>query len=236
MKKLGIKDICAHLVDNKYKRILLMFIAILLLNSLIDVTTGTNVIKKSVNQVLSSAHIYTEEKKNMTPLKSAGYDTEVGGSVKVEKSADWTGYKKARININLDTIGALPDGSSTPTAGIDAIFVVDTSGSMYGSKLTQVKQDVINLSNEVLDNNNNAYSIKFISLLGDTPNRQLNDSMDSYLWINNDTFIYSKKSKGIFLYDLNTGVVSRIITGKEEYILKGYENGILKYDKSEIEI
>jgi len=88
----------------------------------------------------------------------------------------------------------------------------------------------------VLDNNNNIYSVKFISLFEDTPNRQLNDSMDSYLWISNDTFIYSKKSKGIFLYDLNTGIVSRIITGKEDYILKGYDNGILKYDKSEIEI
>lgn len=88
----------------------------------------------------------------------------------------------------------------------------------------------------LLDNNSTIYSIKFISLIGDTPNRQLNDSVDSYLWKDNDTFIYSKKSKGIFLYDLNTGVISRIVTGKEEYVIKGYENGILKYDKKEIEI
>ena len=175
MKKSSFKELCSHLVDKKYKRILLMFIAILVLNSLINVTTGTNVIKNSVNQVFSTLNIYTEEKKNMTPLKSAGYDTEVGGSVKVEKSADWTGYKKARININLDTIGALPDGSSTPTAGIDAIFVVDTSGSMYGSKLTQVKQDVINLSNELLDNTNNKVALISFNDLAEIKSNFTND-------------------------------------------------------------
>ncbi len=87
----------------------------------------------------------------------------------------------------------------------------------------------------LLDENNRIYSIKFISLLGDNPNRQLNDSVDSYLWINNDTFIYSKRAKGIFSYDLNTGTVKRIVSGKDSYVLKGYENGKIKYDKTEID-
>lgn len=87
----------------------------------------------------------------------------------------------------------------------------------------------------ILDENNTIYSIKFISLQSNNPNRQLNDSVDSYLWVNNDTFVYSKKSRGIFSYDLNTGTVKRIITGKENYDLKGYEEGKIKYDKTEID-
>ena len=159
MKKLDIKGICHRLIDKKYKRIILMFIAILLLNSLIAITTGTNYIEKSVNQLFSTLNNYTEEKKNITPLKSDGYDSEVGGSIKIEKSAEWTGYKKAKINISLDTIDALTDGGSGKATGIDAIFVVDTSGSMYGSKLTQAKQDIITLSNELLDDSNNKVAL-----------------------------------------------------------------------------
>lgn len=86
----------------------------------------------------------------------------------------------------------------------------------------------------LLDINKQIYSIKFISLTGENPNRQLNDSVNYYLWINNDTFVYSKKSKGIFIYDLNTGTVKRIVNGSDSYELKEYNNNILKYDESEM--
>jgi len=159
MKKSSFKRVYKHFIDKKYKRILLMFIAILLLNSLIDVTTGTNVIKKSVNQVLSSAHIYTEEKKNMTPLKSDGYDSEVGGSIKIEKSADWTGYKKAKINVNVDTIGKKTDGTARKS-GYDIFIAVDTSGSMERKdKITHAKNDIKELAQNILSDSNNRMSL-----------------------------------------------------------------------------
>ena len=85
-----------------------------------------------------------------------------------------------------------------------------------------------------LDNAGNIYSMKFISTVNGNPNRELNDSIDSYLWINNDTFLYSKKGKGIYSYDLENGVVTRFEEGTEDYDFKSFKNGILKYDDKQI--
>ena len=73
------------------------------------------------------------------------------------------------------------------------------------------------------------YSIKFISKDVKHANRELNDSITSYLWVNSDYFIYSKKQKGIYLVDMNTGKVTRLISGD-----KGIEEGILKYDSEQM--
>lgn len=84
------------------------------------------------------------------------------------------------------------------------------------------------------DERNNIYKMKFISQRGTEPNRELNDSISSYLWISNDIFIYSKQGKGIYSYNLEEGRVSRIVEGDNEFSLKEYKNGILYYDNKEI--
>ena len=86
------------------------------------------------------------------------------------------------------------------------------------------------------DLNNQIYSMKFISTTGDFPNRELNDSIDSYLWLNSDYFLYSKMGKGIYGYNLNDGTVQRLLEGSEDYELKEFKDGILKYDNKEINI
>lgn len=85
------------------------------------------------------------------------------------------------------------------------------------------------------DNNDFIYEMKFISKSEDRPNRILSDSINTYLWINNSLFLYSKPGKGIYLFNLDDGSIRRVITGDEEYELKGFENGILKYDNTEME-
>jgi len=85
------------------------------------------------------------------------------------------------------------------------------------------------------DDNGYIFSMRFISKNDDMPNRELNDGINSYMWLG-DFFLYSKRSKGIFIYDINSGFVSRLITGEDEFNIKGYENGILKYDDKEISI
>ncbi len=86
------------------------------------------------------------------------------------------------------------------------------------------------------DENEKIYGMKFISKDNKFANREINDSIDSYLWGNSNYFIYSKRQKGIFIFDLNTGKINRLISGDKDYELKGLENGILKYDSEQISL
>lgn len=87
-----------------------------------------------------------------------------------------------------------------------------------------------------VDNYNLIYSMKFISKYGEEPDRELSDTINSYLWVNSKLFLYSKKGKGIYTYDLTTGKTKRIIAGTDDYNLKGFEDGILKYDNTEVKL
>ena len=86
------------------------------------------------------------------------------------------------------------------------------------------------------DLNGYIYEMNFISKYGEHPNRQLADSMNYYLWLNNDYFLYSKVNKGIFFYNVNTGRVQRVLTGTGEFKLNSFENGILNYDDEVIQL
>ena len=85
------------------------------------------------------------------------------------------------------------------------------------------------------DNDGYIFSMRFISKNGDMPNRELVDGISNYCWFG-DYFIYSKRMKGIYAYDTNTGVVTRLVTGNDEYRIYGIENGILKYDDEQVNI
>ncbi len=88
------------------------------------------------------------------------------------------------------------------------------------------------------DDNGNIYKIRFVSEFGNEPDRELNDGVSTYLWASNDYFIYSKKSLGIYFYNLNTGRIQRIITGSstEEFNIKSYEDNILEYDDKKYQL
>ena len=87
-----------------------------------------------------------------------------------------------------------------------------------------------------IDNYGVISKIYFISSFNNEPNRELIDGINSYLWINNDYFLFSKNGIGVYFYNLNNGRIQRIpeLTGKQEYNLKEYSNGILKYDDKQI--
>lgn len=86
------------------------------------------------------------------------------------------------------------------------------------------------------DANGYISSMNFISKFGRGPNRELNDGIYSYLWINNDYFLFSKSGIGVYFYNLNTGKVQKVneLSGNDTYDLKEYKDGILKYDNKEI--
>ena len=135
---------------------------------------------------------------------------------------------------------------------IDAVFEAEKRRVLQAEKeldlcesyidtLTEEEKSIVGKSSYYgcypkLDNNNYIYEMKFISKSSDRPNRELSDTINSYLWLSDSLFIYSKNGKGIYVYNLDDGSVKRFIVGEETYKLKGYENGILKYDNTEVNI
>lgn len=88
----------------------------------------------------------------------------------------------------------------------------------------------------ILDNEGYIYKIKFIAKDDERPNREINDSINSFLWLTNDYFLFSKSGKGIYFYNLTTGKIQRVFTGNKQFVFKGYEDGILKYDNEELQL
>ncbi len=83
------------------------------------------------------------------------YSKSEDGSWQYTKSARWISKGKARINIKLETTEMLKSDYT------DVILVLDTSGSMQGSKLTQVQADVNELINDTIPKGNKIALITF---------------------------------------------------------------------------
>ena len=89
------------------------------------------------------------------PSTTLSYAGSEEGSWQYTKSAYWLSKNKARINIKVDTI------KKKRADYTDVILVLDTSGSMLGSKLTQVQNDVNELINDTIPKGNKIALITF---------------------------------------------------------------------------
>ena len=85
--------------------------------------------------------------------ENASYENSEEGSWQVEKSAKWISKGKARVTFDVDTTLMSQKEAS------DIIFVIDTSASMEGDKINQVKVEGTSFINDVLSNSNNRLSI-----------------------------------------------------------------------------
>lgn len=80
-------------------------------------------------------------------------------------------------------------------------------------------------------------SVRFVSLDGKNANSELKEYINSGLWINDRFYIYSVKQKGIYIYDAIQRKYVTIASGNnEDYEIKEYVNGILKYDEKTIKL
>jgi len=139
---------CLSAID-RYKRIILFVLAILVLNSFISITTGFNLVEKSVKRVLESTGIYTEQRKKIE-LKSKDWDAKTGGAWKIDKSVEWTSSNTVKATIAIDTMVASENQKK------DILFVLDVFGSYNSSvDLTEVKAATQDLTNYVLENDSN---------------------------------------------------------------------------------
>lgn len=85
-----------------------------------------------------------------------------------------------------------------------------------------------------MDSNDRIMNVYFISNDLQFFNCELNDFIDTYIWINEYCFVYSNSKKGIYYYDLKNQKRGQILQGDEEFKINSYENGILKYDNKEL--
>lgn len=85
------------------------------------------------------------------------------------------------------------------------------------------------------DENNNTIKVYFISKNGEHPNRELNETVDTYVWTRDNYYVYSIYGKGIYCYDAINGSKFLITdNGSQTFKIKSFENNLLTYDGGQI--
>ncbi len=136
------------LTNKTWKKVLMITITLIFLNTVIFFMTGKNIIENSIRAILYQAGIYTEEVKEVN-IDSTDWWSQEEGSWRLKKSADWIEKNKAQITLDLTT------NIKTNNKAKDVIFVIDISGSMNGDKIERVKKDTIELTDYILSDSEN---------------------------------------------------------------------------------
>lgn len=70
----------------------------------------------------------------------------------------------------------------------------------------------------------------FISNDSSKPNRELNDSINTFGWISDNYFIFSKTGKGLYSLDMTTGIVSSLILDDKQFEITETGDAYIVYD------
>lgn len=82
------------------------------------------------------------------------------------------------------------------------------------------------------------YGVKFVSKTGKYPDSELirHKQIYTYGWKDDDVFIYSVKSEGIYSYNAKTRQIDKIIEGAGDFYIKGLNENVLIYDNAKINL
>lgn len=151
------------------------------------------------------------------------------------------------FNYSRDTVMSMVDADDDLVSklGVDGVFEgekrrINTLKDL-NKKADEFEKDLAIKSNlyklyiekDIADVGIKAY---FISKDGSLPNRELNDTISTFTWINDTYFVYSKYGRGIYLYDLSNARTQTLVEGKQEFNIKSFENNTLKYDNDEVNL
>ena len=85
------------------------------------------------------------------------------------------------------------------------------------------------------DENGNTIKVNFSSKTKEYSNRELNEVVDTYVWISDNYFLYSIYGEGIYCYDAITGIKTIVTeSGDGLFKIESFENNVLKYDDGEL--
>ena len=184
------------------KKILSVIFLILVGNFLVAKIFNYNLLEDIGKRVLNLAGVYTEPIPQVS-FESDGWSSSTPGSWHVDKSAKWTGFGKAKVTFNLNTI--LKEENKYK----DIVLVLDNSASMVGNKLERVKQDATELIEYLLNEPEN--KIALISFNSES-------TIHSYLTNDKTSLLEQINSLGI------TGNTNYTIALKNALtVLEGYE-------------
>ena len=120
----------------------------------------------------------------------------------------------------------------------DAVFNIEIQRVKDEIKFLEREEEKIENSFEnefykiLFDKTENGDIVKtyFVSKDGTKVNRELNDSMNTYGWVSNRYFIYSKTQRGVYCYDVETGNVTTIVTGNDNFEITETRENVFVYD------
>lgn len=132
MKKIG--DYIRKYLTMKENRKKVISISTIVIIAIIAVIVIPKALSKT--EPVEKITIFSEE--------NLDYQKREPGSWQIQKSAKWISYGKARITFEVDTVLKRDKGEA------DILLVLDTSGSMRDTKLSQMQIDTISLLNSIL--------------------------------------------------------------------------------------
>ena len=90
--------------------------------------------------------------------------------------------------------------------------------------------------NYYISQENNQKVVKFFSKDKQFPNSEINGEINSFVWIDEYRFLYSITNSGIYIYNVKTMRTETVKEGRQEFLFKEYNSGVLKYDEQTINI
>ena len=147
MKHKNVKKLFNMTTDKVWKKVLLTLFCIFILNTIVSLATGFNVIEVGLRKFLAG----NDDK--VVEFESPGYGSDEPGSWHITKSADWTGPGLAQIQFDVNSIAKTGDTKK------DIVMVLDISGSMSGDKLNKVIEDSKELVEVVLSDKANRVAL-----------------------------------------------------------------------------
>ncbi len=201
MKKFNCASFFNTFFCDKKKKLLLIFIPILIFGLLVAFTLSANLI--GIEELKSVEFVSDNWQEAEKP------EDLVQGSWKVVKSAEWTSVKSAKITFDVTTAIKLSEHKK------DVIFVLDLSGSMRGEKLSKLQQDASELAEYILQDSENTMSVISFStksqiLTGEEGNYFTNDSAEVL------DILANLEAKGGTNYAAALRNVSRVVDGYVE--------------------